>query len=83
MSSNLKMNWKRFFTPHFFFLAANPKIKSDFLTILSILLYRPQLLIEGTSFIAVLLSYKKLSSFTVLVVFKKLTTLQFRSIVTS
>lgn len=41
------------------------------------------MLIEGTSFIAVLLSYKKLSSFTVLVVFKKLTTLQFRSIVTS
>lgn len=41
------------------------------------------MLIEGTSFIAVLLSYKKLSSFTVLVVFKKLITLQFRSIVTS
>lgn len=41
------------------------------------------MLIKGTSFIAVLLSYKKLSSFTVLVVFKKLTTLQFRSIVTS
>lgn len=24
MSSNLKMNGKRFFTPHFFLLAANP-----------------------------------------------------------